>query len=142
MNRGFLVLLAVIITGAGAALLTRHFLQAPPSAWLCQEYGISREQAGKVDHLQQQYGSRCGPYCDAMCEANARLETLALAELGSCSITPALRDAVTETDRIRTQTRLAMLEHVYAVAAELPPDRRKEYLLKVLPLLIDSCGSR
>jgi hypothetical protein len=48
---------------------------------------------------------------------------------------------VAETDSIRTQTRLAMLEHFYAVAAELPPDRRKEYLRKVLPLVIDSCGS-
>jgi hypothetical protein len=49
---------------------------------------------------------------------------------------------VTETDRIRSQTRIAMLEHFYAVAAELPPERRREYLLKVLPLFIDSCGSR
>jgi hypothetical protein len=35
-----------------------------------------------------------------------------------------------------------MLDHFYAVAAELPADRRREYLLKVLPLVIDSCGSR
>jgi hypothetical protein len=139
MKHGFLVLIAVIIAGLGAALVTRHFLQEPPSAWLCHEYGLSREQAGKVDHLQQQYGARCGPYCDAMCEANARLQRLAL---GSGSVTAEIRDSVTETDRIRSQTRVAMLEHFYAVAAELPPDRRKEYLLKVLPLVIDSCGSR
>jgi hypothetical protein len=74
-----------------------------------------------------------------MCEANARLEDLAL---GSSAVTPALRAAVAETDRIRTATRIAMLDHFYAVAAELPPDRRREYLLKVLPLVIDSCGSR
>lgn len=142
MKRGLLVLLAVIIVGLGAALVTSHFLQGPPSAWLCHEYGLTPEQACKVESLQQQYGARCGPYCDAMCEANARLETLALAELGSCSVTPAIRDAVSETDRIRSQTRIAMLEHFYAVAAELPPERRREYLLKVLPLFIDSCGSR
>ena len=45
-------------------------------------------------------------------------------------------------DRIRTAARTAMLEHFYAVAAELPPERRRQYLLKVLPLVIDSCGSR
>ena len=139
MKRGLLVLLAVIIAGLGAALVTRHFLQGPPSAWLCHVYGLTPEQACKVESLQHQYGARCGPYCNAMCEANARLEALAL---GSGSVTPAIRDAVTETDRIRSQTRLAMLEHFYAVAAELPPDRRREYLLKVLPLFIDSCGSR
>lgn len=74
-----------------------------------------------------------------MCEANARLEQLAL---GSSTVTPALREAIAETDRIRTQARLAMLDHFYAVAAELPPDRRRQYLLKVLPLLIDSCSAR
>ena len=82
---------------------------------------------------------RCLPYCDAMCEANARLETVTL---GSVSVTPEIREAVIETDRIRTQTRIAMLEHFYAVAAELPLERRKEYLRKVLPLVIDSCGAR
>jgi hypothetical protein len=74
-----------------------------------------------------------------MCEANARLETLAL---GSSTITPALRETLAETDRIRTSARTAMLEHFYAVASELPPDRRREYLEKVLPLVIDSCGTR
>jgi len=78
-----------------------------------------------------------------MCEANARLEQLSLeAGLGKQSITPALREAVAETDRIRTETRIVMLEHFYAVAGELPPEKRRAYLLKVLPLVIDSCGSR
>jgi hypothetical protein len=74
-----------------------------------------------------------------MCEANARLETLTL---GSGSITPEIRTAIAETDRIRTETRIAMLEHFYAVAAQLPPDKRLGYLLKVLPLVIDSCNRR
>ena len=87
--------------------------------------------------LQSDYTSRCGPFCDQMCEANANLETLAL---GSDSITPEVHAAIVETDRIRTETRLAMLQHFYAVAAELPPGKRRAYLLKVLPLVIDSCG--
>jgi hypothetical protein len=138
MKRGLLVLLAVILTGAAAALITRRLIQGPPSSWLCHEYALSPEKAERVRQLQAEYGSQCGPYCDRMCDANARLETVAL---GCGSVTPSLRDAVAETDSIRTQTRLAMLEHFYAVAAELPPDRRKEYLRKVLPLVIDSCGS-
>jgi hypothetical protein len=78
-----------------------------------------------------------------MCQANARLEQLSLEEgLSQQSITPTLRAAVAETDRIRTETRITMLEHFYAVAAELPPEKRRDYLLKVLPLVIDSCGSR
>ena len=139
MKRGFLVLLAAIVIGVVGVLLARHFFQGPPSSWICHEYGLSHGQTVKVEALQHEYGSRCGPYCDALCEANARLETVTL---GSVSVTPEIREAVIETDRIRTQTRIAMLEHFYAVAAELPLERRKEYLRKVLPLVIDSCGAR
>ena len=143
MKRGFLILLAVIIAGVGAALVTRHLLQGPSSAWLCHEYGLSPQKAGTIEGLQQQYGSRCGPYCEQMCEANARLEQLSLETgLGQRNISPRLREAVAETDRIRTETRIVMLEHFYAVAAELPPEKRRAYLLKVLPLVIDSCSSR
>lgn len=139
MKRGLLVLVAVIIGGLCAALITERFFQGPPTLWLCNKYGLSPKQSEYLKALQKEYGARCGPFCEKMCEANARLEELAL---GSGSMTPILRNAVAETDRIRTETRIAMLEHFYAVAAVLPPERRREYLLKVLPLVIDSCGSR
>ena len=139
MKRGLFILLAILAIGLAALGVSRILFQAPPSAWLCHEYGLSAQQAERVNSLQRAYGSRCGPFCDAMCTANATLEVLVL---GSGSVTPSLREAVTETARIRTETRITMLEHFYAVAAELPPDRRKEYLRKVLPLAIDSCGSR
>lgn len=138
MNRGLLVLLIVLVLGFGAALISKHLLQAPPSEWLCHEYRLTPQQAERMKSLEKAYGSRCGPFCDAMCEANSHLETVAL---GSGSVTAEVRAAVAETDRIRTETRLTMLEHFYAVAAELPPHRRREYLLKVLPLVIDSCGA-
>jgi hypothetical protein len=139
MTKGLLALLAVIVVGVGGWLSARHLLQGPPSAWLCREYSLSPQQACRVEQLQRDYGNRCGPFCDQMCEANTRLEKLAL---GSSTLTPALRESLAETDRIRTAARTAMLDHFYAVAAELPPDRRSQYLLKVLPLVIDSCGSR
>jgi hypothetical protein len=143
MKRGFLILLAGVIAGVGAALVTRYLLRGPSSAWLCHQYGLSPQKVGAIEGLQQQYGSRCDPYCDQMCEANARLEQLSLeAGLGQQSITPQLREAVAETDRIRTEIRIVMLEHFYTVAAELPPEKRRAYLLKVLPLVTDSCGSQ
>jgi hypothetical protein len=143
MRRGVLVLLAAVVIGVVGALVTRHFLKSSPATWLCQKYDLSTDKSCRLEALQKEYGSRCGPYCDQMCEANARLEQLSLeAGLSQQSITPALRDAVAETDRIRTETRIVMLEHFYAVAAELPPEKRRDYLLKVLPLVIDSCGSK
>ncbi len=143
MQRGFLVLLAAVLIGVVGAMLSRHLMKSSPATWLCQKYGLSADKSCRIEALQKEYGSRCGPYCDKMCEANARLEQLSLeAGLGQRNITPTLREAVAETDRIRTETRIVMLEHFYAVAAELPPEKRKEYLLKVLPLVIDSCGSK
>lgn len=139
MKKGLLALLAAMIVGVGAWLIAKRLLQGPPTAWLCHEYALSPQQALRVEQLQHDYGNRCGPFCEKMCRANARLEELAL---GSSRVTPALCEAVAETDRIRTDTRITMLEHFYAVAAELPPERRRSYLLKVLPLVIDSCGSR
>jgi hypothetical protein len=143
MKHGFLVLLSALVIGAVGFFVVRHLWAGPPSAWLCQKYELSPEKSCRIEALQKEYGSKCGPFCDQMCQANAHLEQVALdAGLGQGSITPTLRGAVAETDRIRTETRITMLEHFYAVAAELPPDKRREYLLKVLPLVIDSCGSK
>jgi hypothetical protein len=143
MKHGFLVLLVAVVIGVVGALVTRHVLKSSPTSWLCQKYELSPEKSCRIEALQKEYGSKCGPFCDQMCQANAHLEQVALdIGLGQGSITPTLREAVAKTDRIRTETRITMLEHFYAVAAELPPDKRREYLLKVLPLVIDSCGSK
>lgn len=139
MRKGLMVLFGVLALALGALLLTRALVRENPSDWLCRHYGLSPGQASRLGSLQEEYSSRCGPYCASMCNANARLESAAM---GCSGVTPELRSLIVETDRIRTETRIAMLEHFYAVAAELPPDRRREYLLKVLPLVIDSCGAR
>ena len=140
MRKGILTLAVILVAGVASFWITRRCLvPSTPTSWLCREYGLFTSDEERLRDLERSYGSRCGPYCDAMCEANARLEALTL---GSGSITPEIRAAIAETDRIRTETRIAMLEHFYAVAAQLPPDKRRGYLLKVLPLAIDSCGRR
>jgi hypothetical protein len=139
VKRGLLILLSVLLIGFAAEQVASHFFRYTPSEWLCHEYALTPDQAERMQYLQKEYGSRCGPFCDQMCEANAELEQLTL---GSGSITPEIRKAIAETDRIRTETRLAMLEHFYAVAAELPSEKRHDYLLKVLPLVIESCGAK
>lgn len=138
MKRGLLILTGIVLIGIVAERVASYYFRCTPSEWLCHEYGLSSAQEERMKSLQKEYGSRCGPFCDQMCEANANLENLTL---GSGSITPEIRKALAETDRIRTETRLAMLEHFYAVAAELPAEKRRPYLLKVLPLVIESCGS-
>ena len=119
MNRGLLVLLVVILLGVAATFLSRHLLQGPPTQWLCREFGLTQQQADQLKGPEKEYAYRCGHLCGAMCEANSDLETLVL---GSGSLTPEIRAALVATDRIRTETRLEMLDHFYAVAAALPPE--------------------
>ena len=138
MKRGLLILAGIVLIGIVAERVASNYFRSAPSEWLCHEYGLSPAQEERIQLLQKEYGSRCGPFCGQMCEANANLGTLTL---GSGSITTEIRTALVETDRIRTETRLAMLNHFYAVAAELPPEKRRAYLLKVLPLVIETCGS-
>ena len=138
MQRGLLVLALVIGVGVGTAVVSKHIFQEPPTAWLCREYGLNQQQVDQLKEPEKEYAYRCGHLCGEMCKANSDLETLAL---GSDSITPEVRAAVVVTDRIRTETRLEMLDHFYSIAATLPPERRHDYLVKVLPLVIEPCDS-
>ena len=138
MQRGLLVLALVVGVGLVTAVVSKRFFQKPPTLWLCREYGLSHKQMDELKEPEKEYAYRCGHLCGEMCKANSDLETLAL---GSDSITPELRAAVVVTDRIRTETRLEMLDHFYSVAATLPPERRHDYLVKVLPLVIEPCDS-
>jgi hypothetical protein len=139
MKRGLFILLGILLLGVVAEQVATHFFRSAPSEWLCHEYGLTPAQTERIKVMEKEYGSRCGPFCTQMCEANANLENMTL---GSSSVTPEIKAAIAETDRIRSETRIVMLEHFYAVAAELPPKKRRDYLLKVLPLVIESCGSR
>ncbi len=139
MKRGLLILLGILLLGLVAEQVATRCFRCSPSEWLGHEYGLTPEQSEHMKELEKEYGSRCGPFCTEMCDANANLETVTL---GSGSVTPAIKAAIVETDRIRSEARIAMLEHFYAVAAALPPEKRHDYLVKVLPLVIESCGSR
>jgi len=140
MKRGLLTLLGIVVLGAAAYLATSRWMSpSTPSGWLCREYGLGPECEGRLRELERDYGSRCGPYCASMCEANGRLKKLVI---DSSGVTPELRAAIAETDRIRTEARISMLEHIYSVASQLPPEKRRDYLLRVLPRLTDSCGNR
>jgi hypothetical protein len=71
--------------------------------------------------------------CARIAETDQRLTAL----IGtSQNVTPEIREAIIESDRVRSECRTKMLEHFYRIAAELPPDRRTEYLALVLPAVL------
>jgi head-tail adaptor len=134
MTRRILILLAAIIIGIGAALFSRTLLHKSPSNFLRDHYGANTQQAERIATLENDYQAGCKSLCDAMCMENSELEN----QISSSeSVTPAIIETIEKSDRIRSQARISMLKHCFAVAAELPPERRKEYLKKMTPLAVD-----
>jgi hypothetical protein len=55
----------------------------------------------------------------------------------SRTVTEEIREALAESDRVRTECRLKMLGHFYEVAAAMPEEERKKYLDMVLPVVLN-----
>lgn len=98
-------------------------------AWLQHEFQLTPAQFEKVTALHEAYRPRCADLCRRIHEQNRRLEEAALKTNVS---TAELRALVIETGRARDECRQAMLEHLYAVAREMPPDTGTRYLRLML----------
>ena len=133
--KGFLVILlaAVIgLCGYGAGLRwgtapTTAMLQQPQGEmeWLRREFRLNDAQFANVQRRHQEYA----PVCDAMCArisaANARLEGLVQDQK---TVTPETEAALAECVRMQGECQRAMLGHVYAVGAEMPPEQGARYI--------------
>lgn len=71
--------------------------------------------------------------CARIAESDRNLRTMIAS---SREVTPAIREAIAATDEVRTACRLAMLEHFYKIAEELPSAQRDKYLKVVLPVVL------
>ncbi len=101
--------------------------------WLRTEFSLSAEQAARAEAGYAEYRAYCAKMCARIAEADRRLEQLIRTHP---EVNPAIRQAIAETDALRTDCRTRMLEHFYRVAADLPPDRREKYLNIVLPQVL------
>jgi hypothetical protein len=127
---------ALALLGLGAAAASRTLLRPSPEEWVCREFCRTTEQAKKVRALENAFRASCPPECARACAAQSQIQALVMR---SRSLTPELRSALEDAARARSAADAALLEHVYAVAAELPPDRREAYLRAVLPSLAECC---
>ncbi len=93
--------------------------------WLRREFQLNDAQFESVRWRHQEYM----PVCDAMCAkimtANARLEELIQSQK---ALTPEIEAALQECVHVQGECRRAMLGHVYAVGAEMPPDQGARYI--------------
>ena len=134
MKRGLLVLLGVLVLALATAV-TIWWMHRPASAddWLRERYGLDAKQAATVSRMQAEYRTQCVEMCARISAADQRLSE---AIRGNTTVTPELRVAIAETDKVRTDCRVSMLAHFYDVASMLPKEKRADYLQMVLPAVL------
>jgi Heavy-metal resistance len=135
MKRGAVILLVVLGVGAAMGALSYGFFRDRISAtdWLQKEFSLNEEQSARILALNAEYGLQCKEMCAHIAQADSRLAGLIDS---SRTVTQEIREALVETDRVRSECRLKMLEHFYEVAAAMPEEERKKYLDMVLRVVL------
>jgi len=134
MKRGGIILaLAMIAAVAAMAIACLMHHKNSSVEWLRTEFGLNAEQMKLAIALHEEYRSTCAEMCKRIAETDARL-TAAIRT--SDKPTPEIVAAIAETDRVRTECRVAMLRHFYKTSELMPSDKRVMYLEKVLPLVL------
>jgi len=134
MKRGGLILLLAAVAALAAAIVTCLIQHRPSSVdWLQSEYDLDATQMKQATLLHDEYQAICAEMCAKIAKTD-----LALTEAirSNHRITPPIAAAIAETDRVRTDCRIRMLEHFYKTAALMPEEKRADYLEKVLPLVL------
>ena len=132
MKKGILLIVIAGFIAVLAAIGVRTWSQkrAQPMNWLRTEFLLNADQAARAEAGYAEYQAHCAEMCERIAEADRRLEKLIRA---NSEVTPAIRQAIAETDALRTDCRTRMLEHFYQIARDIPADRREKYLTIVLP---------
>ena len=103
------------------------------TSWLLTEFALDDQQARTVEQIHKQYQTECALMCARISQTDDKLAKL-ISE--AQQVTPEIQNAIVESDRLRSECRLKMLEHFYRIAAELPAQRRAEYLRLVRPVVL------
>jgi hypothetical protein len=134
MRRGLIVFAAAIAIGLLVTIAV-YFWKSERSStnWLLTEFALDGQQARTVERMHHQYQVECALMCARIAQTDEHLAKLIR---DAQQVTPEIESAIVETDRLRSECRVKMLEHFYRIAAELPEKRRGEYLRMVLPVVL------
>jgi hypothetical protein len=135
MKRGAVILVVLLGLGPAMGILSHGFFRnrISPADWLCKEFSLNEEQSARIVAMNAEYGPECKQMCVRIAQADSRLAGLIDS---SRIVTQEIREALVETDRVRSECRAKMLEHFYEVAAAMPEEERKKYLDMVLPVVL------
>jgi len=127
----FVLLIAVVLALVSAmGMCWFHQQRTSPEDWLRREFGLNQQQAQEAAALHREYEVTCVAMCARIVQADDRLAKMI--HEGN-AVTPEIRAAIAETDAIRTECRVRMLEYFYKIAETIPPEKKQKYLDMVLP---------
>jgi hypothetical protein len=134
MKRALVILLAALVLGAATYFLCFRMATQPMRriasvnnelVWLAAEFRLSPDQTKRVEALHSAYEPRCSAMCRRIAENNAQLDKLIA---GGREFTPEMERLLRESAKIQMECRRDMLQHIYAVAAVMPPAQGERYI--------------
>lgn len=135
MKRGLWILLLAVVVAVAVPTLYYRTARAPTRTmleegggeleWLRKEFHLTDAQFTVIRKLHQAYAPKCEVMCARIADANAKASRLISEQRG---MTPAVEAALRECVGVQADCRRAMLEHIYAVAAEMPREQGARYL--------------
>lgn len=135
MKRPLLILLATVLValaGYGIAYewatrSSKAMLAHPDCGmiWLRSEYHLSEAQYARIAKMHEDYRPTCERMCARIAAAQEKVDALISVHN---AVTPETEAAMREWALLQNECRVAMLAHVYAVSAEMPPQDGKRYL--------------
>jgi hypothetical protein len=145
MRRALLILLVTAAVSLAGYLVSYELATRPakcmmehPNAgmvWLKREYHLSDAQYARIAQMHGDYRPTCERMCRRIAEANAKVR--ALIDSNSTA-TPETEAALKEWALLQNECRVAMLRHVYAVSAEMPPEEGRRYIKMATGRIVSS----
>lgn len=144
MKRGTFVLVVAAIVSVSAYCIyfwcATHTAQAMLSQpegqfeWLRREFALNDTQFAKIKRLHEDYRPKCDAMCLRITEANAKANALVAS---SREMTPEIQAALNECAAFQQDCRRQMLQHVYAVSAQMSPSQGDRYLKMMTSRIVE-----
>jgi hypothetical protein len=145
MRRSLLILLAVLLAGAGIAgasyLLARQICAREMAgtsddlAWLRREFHLNDAEMQRVRQLHEGYLPKCRENCALIAAKKKELQAVLDHATG---MTPEAQQKLAEVATLRAQCQASMLAHFYEVSQAMPPEQGKRYVAEMQRMTLGS----
>jgi hypothetical protein len=135
MKRAPLILVCAVVLGLLLGASAYYWRTAPQRAMLCcerpelewlkQEFLLNDAQFARVGEMHDAYLANCAEMCNRIDGTNALIRQVVASNK---AVTPELETLLTQAAELRTQCQRQMLEHIFNVSREMPPEQGKRYL--------------